>query len=54
MQPDVRQRYLEQPVEHIDITRFDAVLLVEAIHVLFDKREGAPNRNAPPPTLAIR
>lgn len=31
MQPDEKQRYLSQPVEHIDITRFDAVPLIEAM-----------------------
>lgn len=31
MQPDTKQQYLRQPVEHIDITRFDAAPLIEAM-----------------------
>jgi len=41
MQPDEKQRYLGQPVEHIDITRLDAAPLVKAIRILCDKRGSA-------------
>jgi len=41
MQSDVKLNHLCRPVEHIDITRFDAVPLVEAICILCDKRGSA-------------